>query len=1217
MSKSPYHAMLAYNESLKRKFVLHGADDSKMVLLTPFRAIATPAGSVLPSLSELSEITTPSILEKKKVYSNGQATLSIVNQDDSYQTTVYVTTAEKIRSALRNGVFDASGIQDPLAKMIAQIGEYKRTVFERSTELGIKVRKNEERLAVADGAQTFIEALQPLNRSVNRYQSVKTPKENLEVIIKKLAKFRENMRNERRAMEAKMGEKTDLEPYSTLIHGAKTLGYAAYQYEQSLIAIKDQNPTQEQVRAILGSYGGSDSLLKYFLQQQINTITQTAIDASYSVSGLYQDGSGLSQALLDAQFTGEGYSSQMTDYHNPVTKAHSLDFSAKDQSELVTVDLAEYGFNPKSQVDLAKRIALIKRNEEGGELYQSSDDTVMLINFRGEKGKIPGYTAAKRGLFVLVNSGIDVVSFGLDLLYSGFFAATGIVNLSLRAFDREPFKIPAFPSQQAFLQKWDIAEEKYKTLEETRELFRDKPPTQVTNGGLFVTGMQFLGQQVANFSLNPLGEVIKGITVHFWEGMKDIYYDISIGRNSISDNELMLLLDSRLKDDERATRLHTQKIEDLHRTYKEKLPSDSEVLKQLSYSDMFFDHHVEATAAYRLNPDNPEDFVSWASNDFTRSIVEVFTKEIYRAHPIGGVAFTLAACTAAPMAMPFLTKLSFLHFIYAKMNIPIAKTLVGQTQGLMSSFSTAMINGKAAFLFFDLTSGKNSLAIRGVEMLIENPVLATVVGLATVGLGFEIAFHADIPWLSSSIAEEAGHATFPYLELGVSGAKLAAIVIESGIRYDWEEEESEQDHESDAEAKKSKSAQSPNAKAIRQAQAKMEALRPEVRAAIAVGYIKAQKNGAHELTPEEEKQIDQQTTEYLNAFKDALHPDYSDSTVNLLEKAITNYVLENTQVSEETETKIIPKLQESSKRARIRQQILQLEPDNLPQDEKYKIMHYVNTHYADNPEYIAAVKYKLIGGRERIGGLAGSLKMTLAYIPAITRASVALILISGLAIASFINPKLGESRRFSFQPVQDLLDKARVDFGLIVRATANVVRISWELVGAVLRVPIVLFYTLVASPLLIGQYLASSHYFPTPNEMNSVLSELIFAPGKISQLFNAAIGFFRAGASAKHLEVATKEMLLQEIGENISQLQPLILGKMATQKNVEEKQRELLDSTRIMMREFEAHAPKEEEQDTQLVRVVAESRDGIRVVNIEETPPLEEATGAATEPKSL
>ncbi|PJE09001.1 hypothetical protein [Legionella sp.] len=1164
MPKTPYQAMLAYNEFLKRKFILHGADDSKLVLLTPFRAIGTPPGGGLPSFSELSEIATPSTLEKKKVYSHGEAKLSIVNQDNNYQTTVYVTTAEKIRSALRNGVFEASSIQDPLAKMIAQIGEYKRTVFERSTELGLKVRKNEERLVVADMAQMLIEALQPLNRSVNRYQSVKTPEENLATITKKLKKLRENLQEKIDSMK----DKKEQAPYSGLIHCAATLKYATYQYEKSLAAIK--NPSEEQVRAILGSYGSSDNLLKYFLQQQINTITQITIDTNYSITGLYQDASGLSQALLDAQFTGEGYSSQMTDYHNTVTKAHSLDFSAKKQNELVTVDLAEYGFKPKSKIDLAKRIALITRNEEGGKLYKDSDDTVMLINFRGEKGKIPGYTAVKKGLFVLVNFGIDVVSFGLDLMYSGVFVAGGGVNLALRAFGREPFKIPAFPSEQAFLQKWDIAEAKYKTLSETQALFDDEALTQVPNGGIFVTGMQFLGQQLTNFTLNPLGEVIKGVTVHFWEGIKDIYNDVTIGRNPISDNDLLQLLNSRLKDDERITHLHQQKIRDLHRTYKNQIPSHSEIFKQ-------FDHYIEATADYRLNPDSPEDFVSWASNDFTRSIVEVFSKEIYRAHPIGSLAFTLAACTAAPMAMPFLVKYSFFHFMYTKLNIPIAKALVGETQGLMSSFSTALINGKAAFLFTDLTSGKNSLAIRGAEMLIENPVLAAIVGTAAIGLGFEIAYKANIPWLSSSIADEVRHAAFPYLELGISGAKLAAIVIESGIRYDWEEE-FEQEPEMDA-GEKELAIQQANTKAVHQARASIEDLRPEIKAAITVGYKK--ERNIENLSPEEEKQIDVQTTQYLDAFKDALRSDYSDLMVNSLEEAIADYVHRNTSPSEEMKDNIIPKLQDNFKRARIRHQILQLEPDNLPQDEKYKIMHYVNTHYADNPEYISAVKYKLMGGHERIGGLAGSIKMALSYIPALSRASVALILISGLAIASLFNPKLRE-RSFSFQPVQDLLNKARVDFGLIVRAMANVVRMSWELVGAVLRVPIVITYALVASPLLIGQYLTSSHYFPTPNEMNSVLSELMFAPGKISQIFNAVIGFFRAGASAKDLEVATNDVMSQETSENIMQLQPLIPQTIAPQKILEQPMEELLtpagDSTSLMNNLFEQSDTKEKEQ---------------------------------------
>src|SRR5262249_45220169 len=155
------------------------------------------------------------------------------------------------------------------------------------------------------------------------------------------------------------------------------------------------------------------------------------------------------------------------------------------QNGVVAIDLSEYGFLPKSKVELAKRIALIQQIEEGKLLYDKTDDTVMMINFRGEKGKFPGHTALKKLGFLLVNFVIDITSFGLDLLYSGFYIPATITNVILRAFNREPFKLPDFPSSQSFLQKWQTTESVYKNLASTAELFNeDTPITQLTQGGL-------------------------------------------------------------------------------------------------------------------------------------------------------------------------------------------------------------------------------------------------------------------------------------------------------------------------------------------------------------------------------------------------------------------------------------------------------------------------------------------------------------------------------------------------------------------------------------------------------------------------------------------------------------------------------------------------------------------------------------------------------------
>ncbi len=1101
----PYQQMLSYNSFLKKKFGLHGKDNSTLTLYEPTRAITTPKGGMLPSFSGLGKTVTPTVLHKKVIYSNPttQAKLSVINQDGKYQTTVYVTTPEKIKIALRNGVFEASTIQDPLAKMIAEIGVYKRTVFERSTELHVKVTKNEERLAVADITQTLIEALQPLNQCINNYNASKTPQENLQGVLQRLNQLGENLTHLISENEAKKEE-----PYPTLMACAAKVKNQIEEYRNALAKIK--NPSEDQVKTILGSFGTSDNLLKYFLQQQINTITQAGIDANYAVTGLYQDGSGLSQALLNAQFTGEKFSSQLVDYHNSVSKEHGFDFSDKAKNGLVAIDLGDYGFHPKSSVELAKRVALINQIEEGKKLNHETDETVRLINFRSEKDAFPGYTAVKKAGFTLVNFGIDISTFVLDLGYSAYASATGIINVGIRAFGGKPFKVGPFPSERSFFQKWDIAENAYANLDSTRVLFGENAITQVTNSGIFVKAFKFIGQQLINFTWKPLVEVVKGLTTNLWDGAKNIYYDVTIGRKPISDNEIAHLLNSRHHANAEIEQENHRAIEMLLDMQKE----------GGAYKGVEFDNIGEASADYQLNPDKPEDFVSWASNDFVKGMVEVFSQEIYRAHPLGGLAFTVAATTATPMIMPFAAKYAFLHFIYTKIDIPIAKALVGETHGFMSAFSTAMIEGKAAFLLSDMTNGKDSILVRGVELVFENPVLAGLIGTAAIGLGFEIAFKANIPWLSEEIASEAAHASFPYFELGLSGAKLAAIVLESGIRYEAEEEESH----------------------AHELERKIEDLRPEVREAMMTGYKK--EKGVDQLSPEQEKQVDAQVSEYLDAFKKALDADYTDVMLHAIEKSIGEYAVRHTESPSSKQQETVSKLQTNFKRAHIREQILELEADSLPQDERYKIMHYVNTHYADDPEYVAAVKYKFMGGHEKIGGLAGSIKMALSYIPALARAGVSAIMSGGLKVASLFDPSLTSQASMAFQPVRDLVDKVRADTGLIIKAVSNMARVGWGLIGSILRVPVVALYTLLTSPALIGQHLAGSHIIPTPLEVNSKLSTFLFAPGKISQFLNAVTGFFRAAASAKNIEVATDSITKRETSENIAHMQPLIAKKI-------------------------------------------------------------------------
>ncbi|MFI4919689.1 MAG: hypothetical protein ACHP65_09055 [Legionellales bacterium] len=1114
MSKGPYQEMLSYNKSLARRFVLHGKDESSMTLLDPSRTLALSESSGWPSsFNGLGKSTTPSVFHKKKIYSNDKtkAKLALVNRDGNYHSLVYVTTSAQIKMALRNGVFEPAGIQDPLAKMIAELGVYKRKVFERSTELHVLVTNNEERLAVVDVTQRLLEALQPLNRCINHYETVKTPQENCTDLLAKL----EDLTKEVDRLMAE-NNTTTAEPYMTLMACAASLGRQTKKYQATIASM--ENPFEEQVRGVLGSYGSGDNLLQYFLQQQLNTLTQGAIDANYAVTGLYQDASGLSQSLVNAQFMSESFSSQQVDYHNWITPEHSLDFCAEEQEGLVAIDLSEYGFHPASNVELAKRVALIARLEDGKKLYNESDDVVRFINFRGEKGTVAGYTAVKKIGFTLVNFVIDITTKVLDLLYAGYAVVAGAINLIARVFGRELWQMGLFPSQRLFFRKWDTAESTYAELEVTKNLVGAEAITQASKGGFFIDSFLWVANLLTHLTWKPGTEFTTGVASNLLGSLKNTYYDMTIGRSLISDDALLSMLNARIQTNRLVDQYNQQEI--------------AEVLQQASFKPYHeFDSVGEVNVAYNLNPDKPEDFVSWASNDFVKGLIEVFSQEVYRVHPIGGLAFTLAASTAVPMAMPFLTQFSFLNFIYTQLNIPIAKALIGEAEGFTSAFSTAMIAGKAAFLCTDLANGKNSLFIRSIESAIENPVLSGLLGTAAVSFGFEIAFDANIPWLSEQLASGAGQASFPYFELGLSGAQLAVIAVGGGFSY--------ADNKGEQAKKKTLKEQ-------------MDALRPEIRTAMAAGYKRViAQNGTHLSTEEQERQIDAQVTQYLDAFKAASAADYADVLISSVKKFIAEYVVNDTGSSSLTEDNIqvIQTLQEHFKRAHIREQILELEPNSLSQEEKYQIVHYVTSHYAHEPVYIAAIKYKFIQDQAKIGGLVGSMVKALSYIPAVLRAAVSLLSSAALALSSLVYPHLWPQALLALQPAKDLLAKARGDSGLIVKALANMLRVSWGLLGSVSQVLLVGLYSLIASPILIGQYAASSHLIPTPLAMNSKLSHFLFAPGKISQLFNAAVGFFRKAASAQDLEVATRSTASRETIANLLQLQPLIVKKLESKSS--------------------------------------------------------------------
>ncbi len=110
---------------------------------------------------------------------------------------------------------------------------------------------------------------------------------------------------------------------------------------------------------------------------------------------------------------------------------------------------------------------------------------------------------------------------------------------------------------------------------------------------------------------------------------------------------------------------------------------------------------------------------------------------------------------AAPMVIPTLAQIGMFKFLLNNVSLPIANSVLGHAEGMAAAASVALIQGKQAFLAVEtFGSGRNSLLVRGMKGVLENPFLAGIVGGSAFGVGYLIAFHSHIPWLSSSIADE-------------------------------------------------------------------------------------------------------------------------------------------------------------------------------------------------------------------------------------------------------------------------------------------------------------------------------------------------------------------------------------------------------------------------------------------------------------------------------
>jgi hypothetical protein len=1095
------------NGHLKKEFILYGeAGEEGIKLVEPEKTASI--GNKVDDLAS-AEMATPVHLTKKVLYSKtaaGQppnnAGLAIVNEDGVFETLVWTTTPAQVQSALRSGVFESRTIQNPLAKMIARLGEYKRTVFERSVEEGFVVKHNQEKLAIVDVTQECIAALQPLHRMINNYKGADSPPKNLQDLIAQLEEVTTKL------TEIKKNNITNaFDDLSRKLHTSIDALTAKVDNYRSQLVWRLNSPvalTAADMQSLLSPFANPlsnpDLSLQHFIQAQLNEIMSTAVEANYAVSGLFQDTSGLHKIITETQIISESVSSQNVDYFNPYTAEHMFDFSGSaDANGLITLNMKNFGFTASNKADLAKQVALMERVDNAQPLFEKTDQErgFFGINWRGN---------LLAPLTWIANGGKNILGTVLDLAY---IAVKGPVDVVQRMRGITPPPVN-FPSGYSWLLKTDLSEEKFAKLPVNTALYQGADQTKIPHRSLLERLYTGAATILSRYLIEPLvsvsnivaDEVVRAKTI------RQIIYDSTIGTKPVDETAILLLLTQRISE-MRANQTSNEVtqaslIDSYNKTAgKAQVSSYEEIAAAIATRKKNLPG--AAVIPYSLTPDNPGDFVTWAAN-FSRDLAAVFTDEIYRGHPIAGLAFTIAASTAAPMLVPALGNNLILAAINQKFSIPLAKVFVGETSGLMPAISTGILQGKIAYVAVDIFNGRNSLLKAGLKGLIENPVIATVVAVAAVEFGYLLAHDMNVPWLSQKILEETSQASFPYFELGLAGAKIAAILVEGTLNLHKEHNHTGSDHLVDT---------------------SIDKLRPEFAEAMKTGYLKEHNLLEKDLTAAQLQEIARRVDEYCDNAKVALKKPTIAAQISQLTYTIGRMVgVPNPPnfggVPPTVDAARQDELMTFLDRRERRHQIAQLDPNVLSERDKYMITNYLAQVYPDDPDYVASVRNRL-GQEKKAGPMGETVKIIFNYPGAIIRSTIAAVRSVGYRVGAVFYESAGNDEaaaamrataNHALLPVRDLGRKIKNDAGLLVKGVASFLRTTWSLVAGVAMMPV--------TGILSLPFVAFSNNIPI--RIFSAYNKMAFAPARVSQLINAGVGVMRGDVGGRNLGLVTQDM---------------------------------------------------------------------------------------------
>jgi hypothetical protein len=1081
-AQTTFEYFTGINNDLKNAFIAYGKPDEDLKLLQPLKKTTVFYSSIedVASMEQAKSVHfTKKIIYTKKINNSTSHTpathsLAIINQNGVFDTLAWTTTPSHIRTAVRSGLFSPKSFQNHITEMIAQLGEYKRWVFKQSVEEKSIVKRNANKLAIVDFTQDCLESFLPLYYSINNYDNALSPQDNLKNIVVKLDQLI-----------------TKFSKYKNV--NAPLLQMTYYHFQlTSRLKNTAQPLTESEVQNLLRPYANpfakSELSLQHFIQAQLNNIINKAMQDNYVVSGFLGDSSKLQKIIVKTQIISDRFSTHKVDYHNPYTPAHGLDFSGQANAEgLVTVDLANFGLVPKTKAELAEQIALIERIDSKKKLYSKTDQE------RGFFG-INWYGNVFSGATWLVNFGKDILGTILDLGY--IFGKS--LNDGVEYYKGRPTQPAQFPSSYNWMLKKDLAESKYAALPVNAPLYDTEQPIKMPHYNILEGLYVGVARIFSSLLIEPLVSVSNIVADEVWrlKTVRQIFYDATISTAPISETGVALLVSQRLNEMKvnAASNAVTQVA--LLESYNQ-MSGHAHVNSYDSVAGQFSSRKNSMPPAakipYSLTPDNPADLVNWLIDDFIRGLFEVFSHSSLRDHPIAGLALTLGASSAAPMIIPALLRNPVLGAINHQVSVPIAKFLIGDTSGVLAGVSTGLLQGQMCFLAADIFNGRNSIAVDGLKTLLENPVIATVVTMAAVGFGYALAYEMQIPYLSALIVSETDQATFPWFELGIAGAKIAAVLIEGTLNLHGDHQQSGNYLADDV----------------------IKKLKPEIKSAIQKTYCYANRINEADLVASQQLVIADLVESYCAKLNNALQKPHIAQQINKLSTTIGAMLGNENQIDLATQNALMMYLE----RREVAHQITQLNPRMLTTRDKYIIINYVNQVYPNDPSYVAAVRNHL-ENETQMGPLGETFKIIFNYPAAIMRSTIAGARSLGYQFIKYYYQLRAEQDKanaiavvdnHAWQPVRDLGRKIRNDLGLLVKGIASTLRITWDLVAAIVMVPVTLLLWLPAM----------MFYTNAPIKIFTGFNRFAFAPGRISQFINFIVGTLREDVTSKKLALAT------------------------------------------------------------------------------------------------